>query len=473
MKRLFVRAARRLGWLSLAICLGLLTGGAGCPGDKSNRYTIRITPAGDSLDREIRIESIEDHGDSVAPMRDPHLTTGLQDRVWAAYRVTLDPATHRAYTARGRFGKIPDDVGNSGSWLVERSPLGSKWTYHEQLRGMDDPGEYLRRQFEISDSLAGVVAGWLRFELVTQQEYPRVSQHIERELALDARMVLSDCLVNRDSAEVESGAWLLSLSEKHPLLGLYLLALGNFDDSDDATSTTSLARARSDLALRLGLTTTSDRDRVLGFLSKTRRASASLQRYLAATSVDGSSRLDIDALTSLWMRGNLPAYLEDDITVELALRGSPETTNGTWDSTASVVRWFAPAPSVKLSSAFVPMICYANWSVPDTVSQRRLFGRVALKGSELIEYISLYNAIEPERRAEWDRMLMALKPGQLEPLKRFSPHDAAGVAGNWAGPLQTHLANVLAPPRVEAPAKPKSVPASAKPKAVPPPAPKK
>jgi hypothetical protein len=83
------------------------------------------------------------------------------------------------------------------------------------------------------------------------------------------------------------------------------------------------------------------------------------------------------------------------------------------------VSWRAEIPTPTEGGALPPTFCYASWSIPDSTRQRRLFGRVLLRGGYLMWYGTMFADLDAARQREWDRMLTALKPGDLSPLERF------------------------------------------------------
>jgi hypothetical protein len=81
------------------------------------------------------------------------------------------------------------------------------------------------------------------------------------------------------------------------------------------------------------------------------------------------------------------------------------------------------------------VFCYAAWSEPEAAFQKEHFGRVILRGDELMSYC-LWRAGLPARRiAEWDAFLSSLRPEEniQTKLDAFHFSDEAKAAPAAAG----------------------------------------
>ncbi len=425
-----VGAGRRLGRAGLVLLLAALMASAcGCVGLRG-RCTIVMTARGDSLERGIRIERIQSHEDSLRGTLRPDLEPGMSERLLSVYRVSQDTAATAPYAARGRFADVPDDIGTRGHYRHWATPLGEAFFYSERVRGMDDPAAWVERRLSSADSLAAGTAEWLRFELLTQPEWPRVESTLEPELRRIARTYASATLASVGQDTLQLG-WLLSFAPEHPLFAL--LGASALEDTADAVRYAPyFARARADLARRMGLRSAADQARVLGFLADGPAILASYRGW--AERAPGAAALDLDAAQRLILAMGADPKAQQSLTlvdVELRLPRKPFSTNGRWSDSARCVRWTGLCALLAEREVSLPMTCSAVWSVPDSIVQRRLFGDVVLEDDALFDYADWYGTLAPARRAEWDRMLLALRPGRLEPLERFrfrgeeGPADAA------------------------------------------------
>ncbi len=189
-----------------------------------------------------------------------------------------------------------------------------------------------------------------------------------------------------------------------------------------------LARARSELAFRMGLRSAADEERVLGFLADALTAVASYrswtQRGLEARGLDqGRMHRAFETMTAVPLAG-VGSLL---VTIELSLPQPPHETNGQWVDSLRCVRWQGWCAALSYLGASLPLTCAASWSVPDSVMQHRLFGRVAVDADSLSLYADWFETLTPARQADWNRMLLSLRPGRLGPLDRFRFADQRGT----------------------------------------------
>ena len=407
--------------LAAVLMLATSISASGCVGSYGNDYLIVIEPRGDTLQRTVTITRFQSHLDSVRHFLSPDLGEDEAAPLIAAYAVKPDTGTHRPYEASGRFTGIPNDVGTFGHFHHERSPLGSSWRYAERLRGMDDADRYLAEQFAVVDSLISLALGWLRFELVIQPEYPRVADHLDRELRYIGRSLVSLQLLAVVESDSLLNGWISMGMEEHPLFilaGIPLLEAEDEPDSEETEETGGyLARARAELARRMGLASRGDQDRVLAFLSNPQAALASFTRYTEAS--DQVARVKRTPVPMLPGLDDFEVASLDRFTIELVLPDVPVESNGRLDSTWGRVRWQGWLRERAHTQSALPLVCQASWAMPDRSAQERLFGEVKLDRGALIAYNDWYASLEAERRLEWDRMLLSLRPGQFEPLRRF------------------------------------------------------
>jgi hypothetical protein len=411
-----------MAFVSVLAAATAMTHGCVGPGD---RYTIVMSAHGDSLDRSIRIERTQSHDDSLQGVLRPALEDGLHERLASAYLVTVDTARTAPYVATRRFADVPDDIGTRGHYRHCATPLGESFFYAERIRGMDDPNAWVERRFASADTLASAVTEWLQFELVTQPEWPRVAGRLEPELRTIARKYAALTLVGGSEDSLEDG-WLTSYATEHPLFMLLCVPfLGEESETDLAPY---LAHARADLAQRMGLRSPADESRVLAFLADGPTALASYERWLQRSS--GLREDDLERLLMAMTYDPGPRGDDAAISVKVVLRlpNEPISTNGKWNDSTGCVRWSGECASLDGRADALPLACAAIWSVPDTVVQKRLFGDVLLEKAELYFYADWFAALSPARQAEWNQMLLSLRPGRTARLEHFRFKDEKGAA---------------------------------------------
>ncbi len=418
MKPILERTCRSLRWAGAVAALAALTCGCEYP----DRYTIVMTARGDSLERSIRVQRIQDRADSLQGYLRPHLESGIEDMLTSAYHVRADTAMNVAYVASERFADVPNDIGTRGRYRHLSTPLGDYFSYAERIRGMDDPGAWVARRFASADTLAAAVGGWLRFELVTQPEWPRISAELEPELRSMAGEFVAVMLAASGRDSLQSG-WLLALAPEYPLFALMAVP-GLSGVSDEISLAPHLAHARDELARRLGLLTAGDGARVLGFLADVSTSQASFERWTQSS--PQARAFNGDRVLTAMLTDPHAGAGNPIVEIELRVPQKPFATNGEWNEGAKCIRWRAWCAWLENRDIGLPVACAADWCVPDSVAQHRLFGDVVLDDERLFIYADWFTTLAPARQAEWNRMLLALRPGRTAALERFRFGDEKG-----------------------------------------------
>jgi hypothetical protein len=141
----------------------------------------------------------------------------------------------------------------------------------------------------------------------------------------------------------------------------------------------------------------------------------------------------------------------DAVVVRLSLPQPPYGTNGAWEARAGLVTWNGQTDEHDVW----PTFCYCLWTEPNAEHQERLFGRVALSGRPLADYVLWYRGLATEEAAEWDAYLAELRPENLEAQLltfRFSAEKAAGLSNadeSLAAPAREILITALKAPQDE------------------------
>ncbi len=112
---------------------------------------------------------------------------------------------------------------------------------------------------------------------------------------------------------------------------------------------------------------------------------------------------------------NLSGSQDGHLTVKLALDHAPNHSNGKWQDGQVVWTAYLGADQP------LPVVCYANWSNPDSRFQINHFGKVILDGDGLLEYCLWQNGLDEKSVREWESFVADLNPenGLREKLETF------------------------------------------------------
>ena len=105
-------------------------------------------------------------------------------------------------------------------------------------------------------------------------------------------------------------------------------------------------------------------------------------------------------------RAWLDLFLFSSSPVSITVRcpREPVATNGTWDAADGVVRWSGHLTDTLL----LPGLFYVVVAEPDEAAQQRIFGRCALEGQSLSQYVTWYRALSPPQAQQWDAFIQEL-----------------------------------------------------------------
>lgn len=433
--RSFHRAATALVAALAAVLL------AGC---NRTQVVIEMKPAGAGFQRRVTVYDI-DPVDSLKRHLPPDLTSDLAARLARVYGVRVD--TIGPYVAARRFASVPEDVGNWGDWRVARSPLGVAYEYRERLGGDTDPQAALSTRLAAADSLAAWLDTWSR-SANGPPPRSRLAAYLTRDFGRELRNLVTLYWARGASADTDVAVLADIDAEEHAVAhdlwstttrGEWRMLLMNPPADTGAAALRSKVLAYLEEALVPG------RGPVAGVRLRTARVQVNLA--LASYREGLPPRVDPDSLRWAGMHERLATIrtlygkgtAADRVDVRLATGVRPYDTNGTWDEARGEVTWVDGA--LNAGCGELPMACQARWAVPDSARQRRLFGRVLLGNASLAWYCAWYAEQPKPRRAEWDRMLLALRPGDLGPLRRFE------FAGERAAAPDSTRASEAAMPR--------------------------
>jgi hypothetical protein len=418
--------------IGLAALTELVTG---CP---HNDYTIELTPRGNVIERKLvfyRADGTESKG---VPKYEGFPSNELA-AISALYpHGALTPEGERHF-ARGEFsGATPGDVGGAGAYTNYSSSLGSAGFYIERFRGSDDLSAQQEKRLTAADQLADLVVGWSKAEFGLEPRY----QDLRRFLDVDVRRDLKNAALYSWVGDIASSYQEHAQEEFIGRFGLYLVERGYLKLADAPLvaqlmvgSDTSVAAtlAQRLVAEKLGMPpsgTTRDR---LAFLVDPVALQKSWETFLSGTELyqsrmrkwheeeqEGKHEADAKEPTPSEVANDLVAALitsgssgeDDHLTVRLALPSVPDHTNGKWDEARRQVVWDS-ALEAKESAARLPVFCYAIWSQPENQFQQDHFGRVILKGDDLLKYNLWRAQLNEPQAGEWEKLLLSLWPDEL------------------------------------------------------------
>lgn len=408
-----------------------------------NQFELELKPAGDVLERKLTCKRLGYENDQEVIREFP---ADVLARIAKGYPERLSPADALTHVFQGRFtGAQPSDLGGAGQYLRLTSQLGAASVYTERYCGDDDQNKQLDRSRVALDRLVDHAIGWFNKELSGQPGLTRLRVFMGRELRSDLQNVLllaalavrvadyneggaeemaariGQLLIERGyvpperAAEVISGVYRVELNDRAPELMGYVQRLA---------------------ARKMGLADDKPVPAALGFLADAERAEKSFEAYLASTEAyqlllerwqgernknPDASRPEPTTVVEPLFSDLLPFEIfasSSRLEARLVLPVKPFASNGEWQGEQGPLRWSKTAICKELG---LPTYLYAAWSEPDREAQRLRFGKLALQGQDLAEYVVWRNGLGEAEGRQWDAFVAALKPGQdlLARLQRF------------------------------------------------------
>ncbi|HEY6866885.1 MAG TPA: hypothetical protein VI792_06490, partial [Candidatus Eisenbacteria bacterium] len=392
-----------------------------------NIYLVELTPQDSGLERRVTVyRAVGDNGRPAAPALSPDEAARLK----RAYGVMPDTATDSLdrrppYTAHRRFADIPDDLGNWGTFRISRSLLGSSGSYAERFRGDPDPWASLSGQVAVADSIDDLVLGWTESELEGQPGWDRLRDFISNDLRRQLRNAALASWLTGTGGDSLAVVRLSTHLKEYPVAGDLLSSFATVPTSLDPEDAIADLRAR--FAHLMGIRSDAQARRTFAFLSNPDSADASLVRYLTrAWSLPDSEATERFGSMLQRMPGSWEGAPMDSLEVRLRLPRRPFGGNGVWNAGPGYVSW---GGGMSGEPPALPFLCFAQWSVPDSVRQRRVFGSTLLADNDLAAYCGWFADLPAAQQREWDRMLTGLKPGDLRPLERFLFSDERAGRG--------------------------------------------
>jgi hypothetical protein len=454
----------------------------GCPREE---YTVELTPQGDVIERKLTFFQADGSDANGAPNYQAVSTNELAAIARVYPPGGLVEKDNWLHVATGKFsGAMPADIGGAGSYTNYSGPLGHAAVYLERFRGDDDLATSTTRRLRAADKLTELVLGWSRAELGNEPRYNNLRTFLDQDFRRDVQNLglywWQSCLLsvsgtkNQEEFAARFGQYLLERGylKLEDLPGL-LKMLGANDNRFPSEWVRRLVMTK------LGLPATEATPKSLAFLKDNDTMEASWEKYLATTD-EYKHRL------WKWRRQNFSAeYLnwsglkkqiggifrapstnsptkataqprprpeaiaeeliqelfnggtsgDNRLTVTIALTAPPLNTNGRWDEAARKVRWESNLAHAPGSEPEPAVFCYAAWSEPEAAFQKEHFGRVILKGDELMSYCLWRAGLAAPRIAEWDALMNSLRPQEeiKAKLDAFHFSDEAKIAPAAAG----------------------------------------
>ena len=448
-----------------AFVAGLLL--SGCCGH--TEYVIEMEPEGGKLNRKLSIiehappptptesgaakaEPPPNPAETASPNVEPeNFPEGLRrelERVEALYATRHSNYSSNTHTFQGSFsGKLPNDVGGAGSFMIYSNSFGTASVYVERFRGNDDPAGQLQKQARAIDKCVDHITGWSAQELGAKRGFDKLRVFLDQNLRQD----LKNLGLHAVRGEVLSGA---SSKENQIEFGfraaLFLVERGYFETAQIPEIMRRFSEDDETASLRIAQRLFADKMEIdpkeLTIFEDPEAFEKSGEAYLRSTR-------DYRELVSDWKTakeddpelpkpepgdviGNILEPLgdaivlfpiDDSISLSLKLPGRPLYSNGQWDGKKLI--WKRNLESADANSA--PMISYATWVTPNDAGQRRLFGEVILDGEMLLQTCLGVAGLTPEERRDLEKGLRKLptaaelKP-QFDALRAQIKTEASG-----------------------------------------------
>ncbi len=371
---------------------------AGC--GESYELTVEMRPAGDGLARTIRGEK-----------RDKGFPDEVRRIIAERY------ASAGASSASDVFaGELPAEFGGSGFHRRFESELGSASIYSERLQPARSAWEVVEAIEAAGDRCIDLWLGWLRWELAELPEFAAFADRVEADvrawLKNEALLFALPQTSGPRTGFVDVPGLPLAV---HELLETGFLSLQDLPHLYNITQPEhwALSRLRSLFAEALDVPVQHD---ALAFLASPAAFVGSWRAWIeAGGAADVADAPDAgsdpgEACEQLFELANFDFDLfgsQTRVAVTLETSVEPLEANGNFDAASGKLHW--PAEDVE-DDVYRPLHRYAIWATPDEETQRRLFGRVPLRGKELFEYALWRGGLGEAEATEWSERLASLDP---------------------------------------------------------------
>jgi hypothetical protein len=430
--------------IPLALLLAVI--GSGC---STSYYEIVLIPDGDAVERQLTCWKQRNEAAALEAFPADRLK-----QIASAYSAVPAAKLDQKHSFSARFvGKMPADVGGSGTLTHWTCPFGSATAYLERFGGNDDVAQQIKDRQEASNRLINLCIGWLERELGGESHWDDLRRFLDTQVRHDLENISYTLLVAGGAAETletepadpnriaESPVsfttigirlWQLLVERKYAEPGDLPLVFSG----DGSLLFPYFERT---VARQLGLADDAPRPAAMAFLASSDAAKASLDRYLRTTpeylklerawqerkknNPDEPPPETAEVWQELFQAAFFRISFKDSTKLKVILLCGerPAVTNGIWDVKKRQVYW----KTSKNGDQGLPTFVYAMWSVPIADAQIKQFGKVVLSGENLYEYVMWYRGISRNQIAEWNAFLATLHPDRNleESLKQFRFSD--------------------------------------------------
>ncbi|MGC3965812.1 MAG: hypothetical protein QM775_00105 [Pirellulales bacterium] len=456
---------RNLGrWTTLFVALALVA--SGCERQQTI-YDVQMKPTADGLER--RFSGWREMGSG--------RNLPLSDADLARLDGLYPERTSQPGDIRQAFGgvfrdKLPDDVGGYGRYEAVPTPLGISYSYLERFRGSVKLDAEIYDRRAAVDRFCDLTVGWFDEQLKDAPERSQVRRFLNQDFRDDLRNLAAAISAAGQRALEHHEPPDLDDAPPQPVSPTVTDVLEFVVERDyvklhevsgltvDLEEETFWLWTRRLLARKCGIEP-AKADVVFAFLNY-RDAPKSLDQYLrntpeyrrlrpAAKTPPPADDEDDDEDSGWKVVEQLlrPTFEDamvgmrfvalDELRSSLSLGVAPDETNGVWEPEENRVTW-----NVRLrKSGGAPTICYAAWVEPDETFQRRHLGSLLVTGKNLVRFAACYQQLSPAHRAEVDKHLRSLEPGDA--IKgRVQDFRLVGEADETAQGLARKLIDVLA-----------------------------
>lgn len=415
-------AGRFLPVLFLAALVAFVTG---CP---HNDYIVELKPVPGGIQRTLTFYQADDGNTNSLPS----FPSNQLAAITAVYPAGAVKPDGQKFVATGEFaGVLPHDIGGAGSYTNFATSLGSAGLYVERFQGNDDLAALTKKRFQAADQIADLVIGWAQSEFGREHGYAGLRKFLDENFRQD----LKNAGLYFWAGEVSALSGTNATEEFTMRFGQYLYERGylKLSDMPELYSALNSADAES-LMLRLLQRFVAEKMEVpaseplpksFAVLNDPAALERSWTNYLARSDLyrakvkewqeKKKANPDLEAPKPNDVVGDLAGDLlepldifggtADHLTVRLALDRAPNHSNGKWQN--GQVVWEEDLDPGRA----LPVLCYADWSNPDSPFQKAHLGDVLIDGGSLTEYCLWQNSLEGGQAREWDAFLASLQPG--------------------------------------------------------------
>ena len=181
-----------LGTVPLTIVLVAAIGGC-----SSHYYEIVLRPDGDAMERRLTCWKQQNSTKILEDFPRERL-----EKIASAYSAVPAAKLKQKHSFSGRFvGKMPDDVGGSGTYTRWVCPFGTAAAYMERFGGNDNVAQQIKDRRQATNRLVDLGIGWLETELAGESKWAELHQFLDTQVRHDLENLSYMFLVGAGSAQ--------------------------------------------------------------------------------------------------------------------------------------------------------------------------------------------------------------------------------------------------------------------------------